>query len=134
MNKLIQNRIARLCLFGSLALSLTGCAGNVKVIDHYDVPTDQLRRSVDIYEIRGSDADDQNYKSLGDIRGMSCVTNNRARNSDRRAAVEQLRLKVAELGADAYTTPVCETSGGIDWANNCWDATICYSTAVAEPE
>ena len=53
---------------------------------------------------------------------------------DEHVAVDQLSLKAATLDADAITRPICEDSGGIDRANNCYHAIICKSAAVVEPE
>ena len=68
------------------------------------------------------------YTILSEVVGRSCA---RQLGSDpsMEAAREELKIKAAQLNADAITNVLCK-EGGIDMANNCWKSVECRGDAV----
>ncbi len=122
-------RTARAVYLVAASLLSVGCAGHVAVVDHYQVPAEQLRAYQQIKIAPLYSQDSPFYENLGPVSGLSCDNNGKTR-ADERHAIEQLKLKALQLGGDAISPPGCGPSKGVDWANNCWTSILCEAVAL----
>ena len=106
-----------------------GCANHVSLVDHYDVPSEDLVAYQQIKIAPLYSHDSPHYENLGPLAGLAC-DNTGGSGADERDAIDQLKLKAALLGADAISPPGCGASTGVDWANNCWNSVLCEAAAL----
>lgn len=123
---------SRNLLFGTVLIGIaTGCAAPLPEIDYYSVETEALERLRGITILDDASIAAGDYESLGEVKGMYCERNNRkGPESQRRYAVEQMKLRAAKLDADHVSTPVCEARAGMDMTNNCWATLTCRAKAL----
>lgn len=123
-------RISAAIAMSLIAIWLGGCAAAVPVIDFYDADAGTLGRFRDIEIVY----DRQGFVELGELRGLHCHRNSTTPDphdpAAKAAAIDQLRLKAAALGADAITEPHCQVSVAMDLANNCLGTVLCISHAL----
>ena len=115
-------------------LILTGCAASIQIERVADLSVAQLRKVNGVNLIKEPKGLD--YVFLGKIKGLSCDRRGRSfvyslfsDNTSEEAAITQLKIKAAKLGANAVLNIKC-SANGIDWANNCWHTWICIGEAV----
>jgi hypothetical protein len=128
-------KLRNLLLGMVLTGTTSGCATAVPEIDYYSVDTEVLERIRGITVLDDASIAAGAYRSLGELEGMFCERN-KLRVSpgpelERRFAVEQIKLRAAQLGADHISEPVCEAHSGLDMTNNCWSSTTCSAKALA---
>ena len=73
----------------------------------------------------------ESYKIIKEVDGISCKRNLYAAKivSDSEA-ISEMKIKAAQLGADAITNIICQRKIGIDWGSNCWESIICIGDAI----
>jgi hypothetical protein len=113
-------------------LAAAGCT-YIEVVNHYDLEVDQLERYKAIKIVDPQQRAQPNYRTLGEIRGLSCAKI-LGQSPSEQDAMDQVRLRAAQAGATAMSPPVCEWSGDLDWKNNCWKTIICASEILVETE
>ena len=74
---------------------------------------------------------DRGFEVLGTVTGLSCNRNKQQVPdvSDQEAG-EGLKLRAAQMGADAVINTFCQKSSDTDWRNNCWSSVKCVGDAV----
>lgn len=113
-------------------LALNGCT-YIDTVNHYDLDHDQLERYKAIEIVDAQQRANGRYRSLGEIRGLSCLRNLNAQHYPREEdAMDQLRLRASRAGATAITPPICQRSTDMDWANNCWQTVICAAEILVK--
>lgn len=111
-----------------VSLFLSGCAGFGQVERVSDLSTDQLRQ---VHNIKVYDNDQGlKFKSLGQIKGLSCKGSAFSGNSMQEAAMIQLKIKAIKVNANAILYPTCSHDASVDWGNNCWDSWVCVGDAA----
>jgi hypothetical protein len=109
---------------------LTGCAGFGQIDRVSDLNIEQLRR-VNQVELLDK-TPDQDYISLGKIKGLSCKGSAFSSASDKESALFQLKLKAIKNNANAILYPTCSHDASVDWGNNCWDSWVCIGEAISK--
>ena len=113
-----------------LVVLLGGCASAVPVVDFYDTDSRTLSRFQQITEVSES----QGLKILGEVQGIYCnKTYGQVGVNDPLAeaqAVDQVKLKAAEKGADHIGIPQCEIRDSGDFTNNCYGTVVCTASAL----
>jgi len=112
-----------------LGMSICGCGTSVVLVDHYDVPAEDLRAYQQLEIAPVYSQDNPHYENLGVISGLSCNRSG-SQNASERDAIDQLKLKARLMGASAITDPGCAASSGMDWANNCYNSVLCEAFAL----
>jgi uncharacterized protein YbjQ (UPF0145 family) len=109
----------------AIVLSLTmlgACAPTM------NITPDMRRRAASTPILASEQVGAREYTILSEVVGRSCA---RQVGSDpnMEAAREELKIKAAQLNADAVINVLCK-EGGIDWAHNCWKSIECRGDAV----
>ena len=113
-------------------VALSSCT-YIDTVNHYDLDHDQLERYKAIEIVGAQQRANGHYRSLGEIRGLSCLRNLNAQQYPREdEAIDQLRLRASRAGATAISPPVCKRSTEMDLANNCWQTIICAAEILVE--
>jgi hypothetical protein len=117
-------------LLASAAMAVSGCS-YIGVINHYDLDTQALQHYISLQIVTIEERARRDYRSLGEIRGISCGrTPGDAPNE--RDAMDQVRLRASQAGAHAITPPICVHSDDIEWSNNCWRSVICSAEILVD--
>jgi uncharacterized protein YbjQ (UPF0145 family) len=109
-----------------LFLLLEGCASNPEISS---LTSEQRSRLLNI-EITNENMLKE-YTNLGQVKGLSCHRNahiSQQLTSDE--AIQGLKIRAAQLGADAVINMVCQKNSGTDWVNNCWASIVCVGDAI----
>jgi hypothetical protein len=127
-------KVSKITLALITAVTLSGCATAVPVVDFYDTDSDALSRFQNITVLDGASTDANGMKSLGEVSGIYCEkSNGQVAEDDHLAeaqAIDQVKLKAAKLGAHYMTKPQCVISNSGDVANNCYATLVCTSSAL----
>jgi uncharacterized protein YbjQ (UPF0145 family) len=92
-------------------------------------PATERQRVTGIVVFQG--AADRPVVALGTVSGLSCNRDQyKAAEVTTDEAMAGLRIRAAQLGADAVTGVRCQTHSGIDYTNNCWASVTCTGDAV----
>ena len=130
--------VRRSVLAAVVASGLSGCASNIPVVDFYKASSETLRQYRHIEVLTEATAPSSSLVDLGEVEGIYCKKQYRqASVGDPDAelqAIDQVRLKAAELGADAIAAPSCEMQSSNDFANNCFGTVICRAVAYRQAE
>ncbi|MCG7972049.1 MAG: hypothetical protein JBO36_15475 [Candidatus Thiodiazotropha taylori] len=113
-------------LFLVLPLLLQACASNPAISSL----TSEQRSNLLNIEIHNEGVT-QEYTNLGQVKGLSCHRNahmTQQLGSDE--AIQGLKIRAVQLGADAVINMVCQKNSGTDWVNNCWASIICVGDAI----
>lgn len=111
-----------------VSLLLSGCAGLGQIERLSDLSTDQLRQ---IHNVQLYDNDNNlKYKSLGQIKGLSCKGSYGSGDTKQEAAMMQLKIKAVKVNANAILYPTCSHDASVDWGNNCWESWVCVGEAA----
>lgn len=127
-------RAAKRCM-ASFLLTVACLAGSgceyIGILYHYDLSTQQLEQYKGLQVVTVEQRKDGNYRSLGEISGVSC--SRRGESISEADAFDQVRLRASLAGARAVSSPVCTHSNGTDWNNNCWQSIVCVSEILVRP-
>ena len=111
-----------------ITLVMQGCAGFGQIERVSDLSVEQLKS---IHEIKLYEkADGLDYVSLGKIKGLSCKGSAFSGDTEKEAAITQLKIKALKLNANAILYTTCSHDSSIDWGNNCWESWVCVGEAV----
>ena len=112
----------------------SGCAAPIPRIDYYDVETDALQRIRDMRALDAAAIEAGAYHDLGEVDGLFCPTQWIWLNSPeaQRMAVDQVKIRAAQLGATHISEPVCEANESMDMTNNCMSTVKCSARALVE--
>ncbi len=107
---------------------LSGCAGfgQVERIDDLSVTQLQQLQEIKLYD----SPEGLNYDSLGKVKGISCKGSAFSGNTEKDAAITQLKIKALKVGSNAILYTTCSHDSSVDWGNNCWDSWVCVGEAV----
>ena len=122
----MPNRVVTVCVLFLTA----GCASPLPQIDYYDVETEALRKIRTMTVINDAALAQGAYRDLGEVKGIYCDRNQLV-SSPERSAIDQLKIRAAQNGADHIGTPSCETRDSWDLTNNCLSSTTCSAEALA---
>ncbi|MCG8094895.1 MAG: hypothetical protein JAZ17_14950 [Candidatus Thiodiazotropha endolucinida] len=68
---------------------------------------------------------------LGPVKGLSCQRNAYARHIvSEEEAIEGVKIRAAQLNADAVINILCQKNTSTDWENNCWSSVVCIGDAI----
>ena len=71
------------------------------------------------------------YTVLQAVKGLSCHRNGYhdtlLTDSE---AMQGVKIKAAQLGADAVVNANCQVHSDTDWVNNCWASVVCVGVAA----
>lgn len=116
----------RMLIFGALSLFITACVTNPKIESLNPSELEVLSR-LQILEGEISEP----YDIISKVKGISChTTADQRRNYSTDDAIEGIKMKAAQLHADAVINIVCERDGATDWMNECWSSMVCVGTAI----
>lgn len=122
-------KTSRIMSASVLVVLLGGCASAVPVVDFYDTDSRTLLRFQQITIVSES----QGLKNLGEVQGIYCnKTYGQVGVNDVLAetqAIDQVKLKAAEKGADHIDAPQCEIRDSGDFTNNCYGTVVCTASA-----
>ena len=112
----------------------SGCAAPIPRIDYYDVETDALMRIRDMRELDATALEAGAYLELDTVDGLFCSNQSVWVGSAEaeRAAVDQVKIRAAQLGATHISTPNCEADESLDMTNNCMATLKCKARAFRE--
>jgi hypothetical protein len=106
----------------------SGCAGFGQVERIDDLSVTQLQQ---LQEIKLYDSPEAlNYVSLGKIKGISCKGSAFSGNTEKEAAITQLKIKALKVDSNAILYTTCSHDSSVDWGNNCWDSWVCVGEAI----
>lgn len=122
----VKGRCSMRWLVVTSGFALAGCAGGVAPSDF--APAVQAAASkVRIYTIENSNA--PVGQAIGPVEAYSCQRSSLGGPPSRSDALQQLRLKAADMGADAVTE-VTFDDAGTNLQTNCWSSVHAAGTAV----
>lgn len=108
-------------------IALTGCAGLGQNVRISDLSSEEIRRFNDMRITRSSGPSDAEI--VGRVQGISCAGDGQTGVTEAEA-LDQLKLKAAQLGANVVANVACQHRSGVDWTNNCWESYICVGDAL----
>ena len=118
-----------------LQTALAGCTSFVPVVDFYDADSDTLRRYKAIKVLDSTSPATANLKSLGEIDGIYCkrIPSQVPVDDDlaKVLAIDQVKLRAAEAGANYITEPQCTVNRSANFSNNCMGVLMCTSSAFS---
>jgi hypothetical protein len=105
---------------------LTGCMSNPRI---EDLSPQERAKLGSIAVLDGTP--NREYELVGSVTGLSCNRNKyQAQDVSDREALEGVKLKAAQMNADAVINTFCQKSSDTDWRNNCWASVKCIGDAV----
>jgi hypothetical protein len=117
--------LARLALLAGMLA--TGCQPFVEVVRLDEAARVKARSEVKQY-LPGELP--PNHKVVLQIEATSCrfgLGDPPASNED---AIDQIRFKAAQIGANGITDVFCDSPGAFDLGKNCWSSVKCRGTAI----
>ena len=107
-------------------LSLSSCASNPRI---ENLSPSQRAKLNSIQVQQGST--DREHEILDTVTGLSCHRNayHGTTISDQEA-LEGIRIRAVQLGADAVINLFCQRNADTDWYNNCWASVKCIGEAI----
>ena len=115
-------------LTGCALVLLAGCASNPSVSSLSSLERQRVAEMV-IFEAGSIPRD--SYQILGAVEGIACKRNLYASGSPSMDEAKQgVRIRAAQLGADAVINMICEDKREVDWGRNCWQTVGCVGDAI----
>lgn len=112
--------------------ALTGCASNPSVSS---LTSAERQRVAEMIVLKPGSIPRESYQILGSVEGIACKRNLYASGSPSTDEAKQgVRIRAAQLGADAVTNMVCEDKREVDWGRNCWQTVVCVGDAITVTE
>ncbi len=108
---------------------LTGCTSNPPVSSLTSAERESV---IEMDVLKPGSIPKTSYQILSSGEGIACKRNLYASGSPSIEEAKQgVRIRVAQLGADAITNMVCEDKREVDWGRNCWQAVVCVGDAIS---
>ena len=108
---------------------LAGCASNPSVSS---LTSEQRQKIAEMVIFKPGTSTRSSYQVLGSDEGLACKRNLYASGSPSYPEAEQgVRIRAAQLGADAIANMACEEKHEVDWGRNCWQTVVCVGDAIA---
>ena len=117
-------------LVAAASLASSGCS-YIDAVDHYSLDSQQLQRYKTLQIVTVEQRAQGDYRSVGEIRGISC-SKMHLEPPNERDAIDQVRLRASLAGGHAISPPECVHSTETDWKNNCWSSVICSSEVLVD--
>ncbi|MDH3401376.1 MAG: hypothetical protein OEM03_10490 [Chromatiales bacterium] len=117
-------------LVAAVSLAGSGCS-YIEAVDHYSLSSQELQRYKTLQILTEEQRAQGDYRSVGEIRGISC-SKIHSEPPNERDAIDQVRLRASQVGAHAISPPVCVHSTETDWKNNCWSSVICSAEVLVD--
>jgi uncharacterized protein YbjQ (UPF0145 family) len=112
-----------------ITIILSSCMANQKIVNLNDLERRRISK-VKLYKESNS-LPESNYRVIKQIKGLSCWRNTlNPKIVTEGEALDGLRIRAAQLDADAVVNIYCEHRTETDWKNNCWESFSCYGDAV----
>lgn len=112
--------------------SQMGCASNPSVSSLSSI---ERQRAVEMVVVTAGTLSRGSYQTLGSVEGIACKRNLYASGSPSMDEAKQgVRIRAAQLGADAVTNMICENKQEADMKRNCWQTIVCVADAVIVPD
>jgi S1-C subfamily serine protease len=119
------SRIVALLL---LALLIASCASNPSISS---LSPEERAKVSQIVLVPSGAIHRESYQRLGTVKGFDCDRSPYGVGTvSMETAHQGVRIRAAQLGADAVTNLLCE-SASVDWARNCWDNITCVADAIS---
>lgn len=127
----MTQRVASLLVVCAVT-SLAGCASNPSVSS---LTSAERQRVAEMIVLKPGTIPRESYQILGSVEGIACKRNLYASDSPSMDEAKQgVRIRAAQLGADAVTNVVCEDKREVDWGRNCWQTVVCVGDAITVPD
>lgn len=108
------------------AVNVVGCSSNPRVENLSSADRAALA-SITVHQ----GGVERAHKIIGTVDGLSCNRNKyQAQDISDHEALEGVKIKAAQLGANAVINTFCQTNSDTDWGNNCWASVKCVGDAV----
>ena len=105
---------------------ISGCASNPRIEDM----TSEQRAKLNTIEIT-KNGTEVPHSVIATISGLSCNRNKyQKQDISDEEAIEGIRIKAAQLNADAVINVFCQKNSDTDWRNNCWASVKCIGDAI----
>ncbi|MEE2953022.1 MAG: heavy metal-binding domain-containing protein [Pseudomonadota bacterium] len=119
----------RTILLTLAAFALTACntSEQTKRIDTTSLPSALVAAANQVRVI--PEGGDYN-RLLGSVQGFSCKRMTWDPPASKGAALQQLRIKAHQLGANAVTNVAYDERGTDTWGTNCWESVTASGDAV----
>lgn len=113
-----------------IAALLAGCGPRIPVVDIESLPAEQRQaaRSLPIYD--RTHLIDREVEVLGVVEGNACQRTAFDVPASRTAAVEQLKLRASEIGANGIRHIQCGAPEGLTTRTYCWKSISCTAEAI----
>jgi len=116
----------RMLIIGALSLFITACISNPSIESLNPSELEALDR-MQILEGEISNP----YDIISEVKGISCHTTIEQSSAlSTEDAIEGVKMKAAQLHADAVINIVCKRDRTRDWTNECWSSMVCAGTAI----
>lgn len=124
----MSKKLITFIIFLAILVVLPGCASNPPISSLTSL---ERERVSNIVFIESREIPKDSYKVLGSVEGLACKRNLHAPGAP---AVEEARqgvkIRAAQLGANAVINLLCEENQKVDWVRNCWQSVVCVGDAI----
>ena len=121
-------KVINFIIFLPILIVMTGCASNPPISS---LTSQERERVSNIVFLESGQIPKDSYKVLGSVEGLACKRNLYASGAP---AVEEARqgvkIRAAQLGANAVINLLCEENQKVDWVRNCWQSVVCVGDAI----
>lgn len=108
---------------------LTGCASNPSISS---LSSETRAKVSQIIFLESGTIPQESYEVLGSVEGLACKRNLYASGAPSFEEARQgVKIRAAQLGANAIINILCEENQKVDWGRNCWQSVICVGDAIA---
>lgn len=115
--------------FVSVLVLVTACASNPSVSSLSSLEREKVASLV---VVPAGAIPRESYKVLGSVEGLACKRNLYSSGAPSIEEAQQgVRIRAAQLGADAVTNLLCEKNHKVDWGRNCWQSVVCVADAIS---
>ncbi len=123
-----MNRKFASFLMACAVVVVAGCATNPPVSS---LTSEERQRVAEMVILEAGAIPRESYQILGSVEGIACKRNLYASGSPSLDEAKQgVRIRAAQLGADAVINMICEDKKEVDWGRNCWQTVVCVGDAV----
>lgn len=126
--RIMSKRLIIFLNFLTILIVLAGCASNPPISS---LTSQERERVSNIVFIESGEIPSDSYKVLGSVRGLACKRNLYASGSPSVEEARQgVKIRAAQLGANAVLNVLCEENQKVDWVRNCWQSIVCVGDAI----